>query len=46
MTIFGDLIEELLEFFFSFTEVYIPINTEGYKEALGVTLMILSPPVC
>jgi len=46
MTIFGDLIEGLLEFSFSFTKVYIAINTEGYKEALGVALMILPPPLC
>ena len=41
MIIFEDQIEGATEDLF-FIKIFIPINTEGYKEAHGVALSILS----
>jgi len=40
MTIFGDQLKKLLEDIF--TKISIPINKEGYKEALGVALTVFN----
>ena len=41
MIIFEDQIENATKDFF-FIKIFIPINTEGYKEAYGVAISILS----